>query len=87
MTSLYETVLDEARKWKSKHGTFETYHLTEIAKDWKISEDEAKKLLDKFDEQFGGPVEWKKDIPNKFFQPDAKVEYEFDLDKEEWVKK
>lgn len=72
--------------WKSCHGTFEAHHANDLMKAWKISFKQAIKAMDSFDDEFGGPVEWDKDIPNKFFQPDAKVEYTYDPDSEKWTK-
>ena len=67
---LYEA-LNES--WSSKHGSFNAFHLKEIAKSTKWALSKVTKILDDFDEDYGGPVEWSvKDGKLIFKNTDAK---------------
>lgn len=69
--------------WKSSSGTFNIDHADQLSNSWGVSIKMAYKMLDSWDEQFGGNIEW--DENKKFtFKTDNGKSYTYDIDNEEW---
>lgn len=83
---------DEAKRihkennWKSYGGGYTMEHAKKLAGEWGISVEEAKDAFSKFEQEFGGQVEWSKDEKYVFSQPDSGTKYKFDPDDETWEK-
>lgn len=54
---LKESMISE-KKWCSKSGCFNQDHVDDICKKWGVTQSECKELIEDFEDDFGGPVEW-----------------------------
>lgn len=54
---LKESMISE-KKWCSKSGCFNQDHVDDICKKWGVTQSECKELIEDFEDDFGGNVEW-----------------------------
>ena len=71
--------LNEAR-WTSSHGSFQQWHVDEMLKQTDAyKEAELKKILDEWDEEWGGSCEWEIDGKKiTLSNPDVNHTWEYD---------
>lgn len=79
MKQLSEFVLEKIGRdfeWRSIHGGFNQGHVDLMMKDYDLSEDYLKEILDEWEKEFGGMVEWEIKGKNiKFKSPDSSREW------------
>ena len=79
MKQLSEFVLEKIGRdfeWRSIHGGFNQGHVDLMMKDYTLSEDYLKDILDEWEKEFGGMVEWEiKGKKIKFKSPDSSREW------------
>jgi hypothetical protein len=66
-------------EWMSIHGGFHQGHVDIMMNDYELDEDYLKDVLDTWDKEFGGTVEWEiKGKKIKFKRPDSSQEWVHD---------
>lgn len=77
-------IYKQENNWKSYGGGYTIGHAKELSREWGISVAEAKEAFNKFEQEFGGSVEWSKNEKYVFTQPDSGAKYKFDPEEESW---
>ena len=80
MKELSEFILEKIGRdfeWRSIHGGFNQGHVDLMMKDYELSEDYLKDILDEWEKEFGGMVEW--EIKGK------KIKFKNPYSSREWI--